>query len=179
MSKSAIKKRNEKGSHLAEFPVALGFLVCTVFFVLIDVSTLLLGANNVHNAARTAAVNAAKAAGYQAALSAATETVNSIAGGVSIQNISVVVFEIPVKANGVDSDGNALKKSQILPSGTPPFIDTSSYQYQVQVAVTGSVTPLANLSFLSGLADVPGLTGPLVVTGTYSSLCENPNALAK
>jgi hypothetical protein len=175
--KAKLNSRNELGSQLSEFPVAVAFLVLFVMFGLVDLSTLLIGVNNIHNAARNAALNAAKARNFADAQTKAQDTVNKVAGGVQIQSVTVSAYEVPISANHTDSSGNALQTTQILPAGTPPIIDTSNFQYQIQVIVKGSVSPLAQLSFLSGLANVPGLTGPVEVTAKYSSLCEDPAGL--
>ncbi|MBX9690678.1 MAG: hypothetical protein K2X27_28440 [Candidatus Obscuribacterales bacterium] len=177
-----MKNRNAKGSQLIEFPIALFVLLILVFFSLLDLSSLLLGVNNIHNAARIAASDSARAGSFAEIKQRAEEKVNAGVGAQPIDELMVSVMEVPIQSSIPDPEDESksinLESSQILP-GPSPIIDTSLYQYQVQVRVTASVLPLANLSALRSLfGEIPGLTAPLKVAAKYSSIAEHPQDLA-
>ncbi len=176
-----LRNRDKKGTATAEFPVALSILLIFILFPLIDLATLWFGASSVHNAARVAAIDAARAPSFvnnsgstQSATNVAKRIATSQAtGGVSITSDDVVVTAQKVMI--IDAD--QAEPIQITPLPTAEEIDKSQFIYQVKVTVTGRVRPLVMLSQFFG--KVPGLTEPLPVTATSTATYEDPFGLAK
>jgi hypothetical protein len=150
-----------------------------ILFPLIAMATLAFGVSSIHNAARIAAVDAARAptfvsGGDQSAISVAKRLAASQAtGGVSISEDDVVVTAQKVRL----LDAEQAEPQQITPLPTSEEIDKSQYLYQVKVTVTGRVRPLVTVTNIFGT--VPGLTEPLTVTATSTATYEDPLGLAK
>lgn len=169
--------RREHGNFISEFPAVLFIFLLAVLFPLIDLAVLFFGVSSVHSACRTATIAAARAQTFSTNSSptklSAVNTAKKIAsesstGGVSIlpSDVQVAVLQVPVLGG---------QAQQISPS--PDLtVDTSQFNYQLRVTVTGRVSPLVLLS-KDIFGSVPGLTVPLVVTATTTSNFENANGL--
>jgi len=165
-----------------EFPVALLILLVVLFFPLLDLGSLFMGANSVFTAARVAAVEAARAPTFQNNVTSgtgqsATTTLSAVnraqnvASGLSTGGVKISSSDVHVSILQVPFGGGA--STTITP---PVTIDTTQNIYQIQVTVTGKVSPLATLS-PSLLGNIPGVTGPLVVTASSAAQVENPQGL--
>lgn len=185
MTKQLKRQSNQRvrsGAQLVEFPVIIGIVIVVILFTLIDLATVMIGVNNIHNATRIAATDGARGANFSEIDSRARQKIAALATtGVTITTIEVSVFEVPISESIPDPDnaGKALslETKKILPGPPPAFVNTSQYQYQVEVKVDALATPLINLTGLGRIAGVPGLTAPLPVTATYSSYLEHPKGL--
>jgi hypothetical protein len=173
-----------------EFPVVLGLFLLLVFFPLLDLGVLFLGSSSVSSAARIATVDAGKAPSFITDTVTTTGTppnttstthlsafhiaqkvaAAAATNGVAIDPIasgSVVLLEVPIVPNDQGAQPATVYRSP------PTKIDTVNNTYQVQVTVTGHVSPLVTLgSNIFGV--VPGLTAPLTVTQTSTSTVEGP-----
>jgi hypothetical protein len=176
-----IRGRSHRGTSVAEFPVVLGIFLLAVFFPLLDLATIFFGSSSVFSAARVAAVEASRAPTFrndstingQRKLSAIhmaeAKAVEMGTGGVEINasDVAVSVLQVPLNEEGTTATINP----------TAEFVpDTSANIYQIQVAVSGRVSPMIMLSSFFG--HIPGLTEPLVVRAVSTATCEKPDGLA-
>lgn len=169
--------RQRVGSSIAEFPVVIFVFLLVLIFPLIDLVTLFMGVSSVHSACRNAAVEGARAPSFATNVSptrlSATNQAKSIASGLSTQGVSITPDDVQVRALRVRiADG----RSQPITPSPDLAIDTTQNIYQIEVTVTGRVTPLVMLSSTL-FGNVPGLTQPLVVTTTSTATFENPDGL--
>ncbi len=169
--------RGTSGSATSELPVALLVFLLVALFPLIDMATLFMGSNSVVGCARAAVVAAARAQTFTtdaspeqpSAINIARRVANSYTtGGVTITDVKVTVTALPIQG------GDPV---QITPSPSLA-VNPSANIYQINVTVTGSVTPIV---ILSGeiFGKVPGLTAPMIVTSSSSANFENTAGLTK
>ncbi len=168
------------GNSSAEFPIVIFIFLAIILFPLIDLATLFMGSNVVYGAARVAVVKAARAPSFQndvvtdagttlSAVNQAKQIASSCStGGVRIrpEDVEVIVLTVPIAGGS---------PAKLVPSADTP-IDTNANVYQIQVTVVGRVSPLVTLSS-DIFGNVPGLTGPLVVTARSTATFENPGGL--
>ncbi len=168
------------GNSTVEFPIVVLIFLVIILFPLIDLGTLFLGSNAVYSAARVAAVKAARAPSFQNDVVTESGTVLSainqarqVAASCSTGGVKIDPNEVEVSVLTVPLAGGAPEK--LVPTSDTP-IDTTANIYQIQVTVIGRVSPLVTLSS-SLFGNVPGLTGPLVVTAKSTATFEHPGGL--
>jgi Flp pilus assembly protein TadG len=166
-----MRTRNDWGSNAVEFPVALFIFLIVMVFPLIDLASLFVGASAVVNAARVAASQAARQPDYTSAENKAMD----VASGLSTNGTKITPDHVDVVFLRTALDGSGAET--LAPPVEPDKVDRTKYIYQIQVTVTGRVTPLVVLS-TSLLGEIKGVTVPLVITTGSTATFENPKGLS-
>lgn len=174
-------KRKEKGSSIAELPVAITILFLALLFPMLDLGTIALRTATVFAAARNAAHHAGRAKSFM---------INGDDGDLSARN-TAVNWSLATCGSGLAGTDIKDNDVQLYIIGTPydqknaplrsakPLneVQTDKYLYQIEAQVTGRVTPLVVLS-KGLLGDIPGITGPLTISASFREFCEHPDGLS-
>lgn len=169
--------RSTHGNTLAEFAPTLLLLFCIFTFPLIAYGTLGLRYCFLYNAARLAAqagsqsksfatdTSATQLSAVNIAKAVATQSVQGFKG-IALTNITTQIAICPLGGSTVTRQTTALAKPA----------DTNVNTYNIEVLVTGSISPLVTLP-KSILGTVPGLTAPFVTSARCSVFSEFPQGL--
>lgn len=174
---NSAKHRNNKGSFIAETPVALWLLLFFLTIPFLDMATVLLrytffvmaARDGVHEAARSKTFATNSSASQLSAINTASTQVNRTAQSfseISISRVDTRIVETDITRQTVTIHTNRL----VNPA------DTSAYLYELETIVTGSINPL--LTFNPGfLPQIPGITTAVPVVVSAREYCEYPQGL--
>lgn len=174
------ESRRERGSSIAELPVAIFVLLIVLLFPLLDLGTMALRSATIFEAARNAAHHAGRAKSFlqdggdgelsatNAAVKWSTMTCQSSLAGTTVKRSDVQASII-----GTPFD---TKKTPVRSSNPLTTVEPETYLYQIEVSITGSVEPLVLLN-KELLGSIPGLTAPLKISATFREYCEHPYGL--
>lgn len=173
-----LANRSKHGNTLAEFAPTLLLLFCIFTFPLIAYGTLGVRYCFLYNAARLAAqagsqcksfatnTSTTQLSAVNLAKAVATQSVQGF-NGITLTNITTQIAICPLATgSAVTRQTTALAKPA----------DTNTYTYNIEVLVTGSISPLVTLP-KSILGTVPGLTAPFVTSARCSVFSEFPQGL--
>lgn len=165
----------QRGSAMVEMPLFLFVLFVIITFPIFNLVSVSMRMVFVRYACESAAREAASAPTYrtnrQSALCAvnrAREKVNEVCStfsGIQLMNVDTSILSLPL--NG----GGSQESHAPLPN---PDIETFIYQYRVRVQA--KVEPLITYRG-NFFGDVPGLTGPMIVSYKMERVCEKPEGL--
>ena len=134
--------RSHRGHFLAEVPGVIFMLLFFLVFPLMNMGSIALGYANLLQAAREGAHAAATApafsiviSGKQPAIVVAPQAVNGVAAASNFSQVTSTNVDI---LRTHQTTGNVTR----YPNKLPAPADTSTYIYNLEVAVNGSVSPL-------------------------------------
>lgn len=165
----------QRGSVIAELPFFLLVLFIVITFPLFNLVSVCTRMAFVRYACESAAREAAAAPTYRTnrqntlcAFNTATEKVNEVCSkfsGIDLKKIDTSILSMPI------AGGAPIESRSPLPN---PNIEAFIYQYRVHVEA--EVQPLITYKG-NFLGDVPGLTGPILVSYQMERVCEKPEGL--
>jgi hypothetical protein len=168
----------ERGTTLAEMPVALWMIIIMCFAMLL-LATETLRFGFFWNACREAAQQAAKCTTFQAdtaigpsAVTTANTWATKAAGafsGLTLNTVNVYIVSTNVSSGVMSKTASGIKLANAA--------DTSNNIYDIQVELIGQIEPLIRFSNYFG--SIPGLSAPfpVVVRSQYTS--EVPQGLSQ
>ena len=171
------KQRNKKGSFIAEFPVALWFLMFFLTIPFLDMASIMLrytffvmaARDGVHEAARSKTFLTNASSSQLSAINTARNQVNSTARSfseITVGNVTTRILETDITRRSV-----AIHNTRLVNPA-----DTGAYLYELETVVTGSINPL--LTFNPGFFPrIPGLTTSVPVVVSAREYCEYPQGL--
>jgi hypothetical protein len=175
------KSRLQSGTTIAEMPAALWLLIL-MCFPLIIVATSSLRFGFFWNAAREAAMQAAKCQTFQTDSTVGISSVNtadawankaagSFNGITIIPPVNVYVMSTDV-TSGVTTKGTS--RTALVNAA-----DTANNIYDIQVEINGQIEPLTRVPFAGVMGPIPGITGPFPVVVRSQYTAEVPQGLNK
>lgn len=160
--------RRSRGESIAELPGILILIFLGLFFPLLDLGAIAIGANHVYNAARGASERAGRANNFSQGQQLAKDYVATTAksfGGLTIKSVDLALLE---------ADKSTPNTWTLQNGPLPDAHDTANKVYQVQVTVNATVAPLLTVPFPG---TVPGLNAPIPITTTGKNFVENVDGL--
>lgn len=154
-----MKKRNSKGSQLAELPAALILLLLGIAFPLIIMASVFYKVYLFQCIIK----NGAQVGATQVDLTTATSSASTYCTTHKPAGVDVNVPTVSLVQRDVNYNNN---------SGAQTY-----RAYFLQVTASGTVAPLVQMGSLFGI-QVPGLTGPMNLTATQAVYFENQQAAA-
>ena len=176
-----LNPRGRRGTTMAEMPAALWLLILMCFPMII-VATSSLRFGFFWNAAREAAMQAAKcqtfqnnsAVGISAVNTAdawAAQATNSFSGITITPPVNVYILQTNV-TSGTTTKGTSR-------TALTTAADTANNIYDIQVEINGQIAPLVPVVFGGIVGPVPGLTAPFPVVVRSQYVSEVPQGLNK
>jgi Flp pilus assembly protein TadG len=173
-----MKRRSKRGNFIIDTPLALFIFLFFFCFPFMDLATITLRSTFMYAAAHNAAWEAARAHTYLTSLDGQPSAVQLASTSASRTAAAFSGIQVnSVKTNIVSTNINSLNQTkQSAPLKLPA--DSSVNSYQVEVSVSGAVSPLITYN-AAGFTNIPGLTQPMIMTFTDRQYCENPQGLNK
>ncbi len=170
--------RSNKGTLLAELPLAMWIMFVVITIPMIDLATITLRTTFLVTAAHHAASAAARSTYFQ------TNNGSSLSAKQAAQTQATYDLQrfgmsltTPVTTNIVTTTvGTNQTTRTSAPLITPP--DSTNNTYSIEVIVTSQVNPLIPFN-LRYFGTVPGLTAPMTITCAAQEFSENPQGLTK
>ena len=185
MQKYKPKHRSSRASQMAEVPLALFILFFFFLFPLVNFISCAMGAVTVYFNTTQNVHRAAEQQDYPAALAAFYDQANQF------NNSNMAKFLKITPVNGYQNCGcdlfvdiTALANSNTqtvgpnvaLSGGNLP-VDTSKFLYEYRCKSVYDVFPLANMSFIPTIGQIPGLGAPFRISFSSHAAVEYANGL--
>lgn len=173
-----MKQRSRKGSLIAEYPGILFLLFIGLTFPLLNLATITIRYCFLVMAAHEAAYQAALAKTFlndvsatdRSAINVSNAVAQSVAtsfDGVKVTNINTRIAVSDVATQLVTRTATKL----LIPA------DTSKFVYMIESELNAEVQPFMTLPVF--FSNIPGLTGPMIISVCARKVCENPQGLNK
>jgi hypothetical protein len=185
MQTSPKKLRGTRGSQMAEVPLAMFILFFFFLFPLVNLISCAMGAATVYFSTTQNVHRAAEQQDYAGALAAfkdqATQFNNSgLAKFLKITPVNGYQgcgSDLYIDVTAIDtSNTQSIGPNINLPGALTPT-DTSANLYQYRSVATYDVFPLANMSFIPTIGQIPGLGAPFRISFTNRASVEYAGGL--
>jgi hypothetical protein len=174
MSSISTRRTRARGSVLLELPLVLWALFFTLFFPLINLTTVFIRYTFLYAANHTACLSAARARSYltslngdPTAISLAQDGSNAVTS--AFTGVHVTSVQTSILITNITTGVQTL---QSTPLSTPA--DVNNYTYQIQVTTIGATDPLFPIPLAMS---IPGLNAPLTAAISNCQYFENPQGL--